>query len=1461
MVKRMKTLKNAAIKKITAIILSACILAQINAPSLAYSGEFLTMKYNEPGAGLSWKGLDAAQIASASEKIELAYERGESGNIYENALTLAAEEEIKKVKSSSQAKAVKEARSKAQASYGNMWPMYVKVSQAKNIAWLETSMQSFLASWLKEPQIMDFNLFNRAYLNYVKQFSRELGKDKTKVPFANAQSAFENEILSAYPAKAVYKEYVKEAQAEKAWRKANRAKTEEAVYKTVRVYIEAIGAQALSFESAALLKYLELNGKKAINAQEAKQIYSYNITRLQKQNFDAFELSVLSSDSKKKVARVLAKDLIESLMTAAVFSEKGDQKFLSEAENLIYKSEEGIAFGQILAASFSLILAKEGWGNLERILSRYTKQEQEGASLLEKINIYYWAERAEEADGSFLGKVSQKTQYALSHSYGNVFTDLAKLLSQDGRSRSLGLLYRYGLGAKQPIKPFLAGALLSKRTGAKEAFSASAALKLANTNFGDLNSIQEYDLDKGLELRYPSIKASLGSYAVTDAAKKSAKKTRKDAFGYLKRAAFSGDIVLTLWGCAGLIKLGGKTVSLSKSAYTAVKAAKISNQAARINFIRANYQALAPYISAKRSFLRLGLKIRSGVGLKNNPVKAAKLQKDLRVRNIARFAQVKEQKVLQAAQSGSAKDKAAAQLASSRHETAVLQDRFLLQSRLYRAGYELKTTSYLDKVKAWRAGKLSELPSVPVLTTGEQNYADLGRRFKAAIEQLDAAQKDYNALKWHNRTIINPLKAWWDKPSGRFEGFGIDMGKGTTIAEALGLNGSYIEPVLGKRSVVQPLNRIGKVYSWLENHHLGFASKGLKFVNNKATLMGTAFLFNYNVATIQPATMNTGRLLAQTEQVYSIGKTASAPRLFALNPLRAAQTGGFNFSALKPADVVDPKIFTFYNGIPLISGNILQGRGASYWAAKITQMAQLPAAGLILPGMFLRDFYKYADRRILGGAYNPAEPYFGFGKNAFASSLGWGKGILGGSGGWLFGKKDVGPKASAFIYNFLAATTVTATAPMISQVYNLDTAATNTIISFISYLPAMAVPFMGYFFNKYGVTNTAKAASVATALGVGMTILGGLNGFAADTSAAGLTTSLAGITLISLGNEIKYAAMYPMIDTNFDTQKALSLTTQTAMARSAGTILFLEFGPMLNWASQSLGFGEINSAVTFPLLLAPLSLMAVRSIFKGNYKDVPLPEAKGDNSIKALARLFLNDKDARKAALSFAMIEAGELTTSLLVFSLAQEHYGLLSNMPNILGGVLIYAAMGAARLICGELQKRGILSSNSTYKISGALAVGGLSALALGGMSPLGLAGAAMFFIGDANLFPPLLNATLKGRGEKAANTTLLIFSFSTAAAIGGSVLSLASNILGSLQAAVLVPFMFTGGAMLLGSTIFNKKNAEEESPVTAASFDLETSVVYVKGEDETSANEAQADTDNLPQNQTAEEGNIQPE
>ena len=283
---------------------------------------------------------------------------------------------------------------------------------------------------------------------------------------------------------------------------------------------------------------------------------------------------------------------------------------------------------------------------------------------------------------------------------------------------------------------------------------------------------------------------------------------------------------------------------------------------------------------------------------------------------------------------------------------------------------------------------------------------------------------------------------------------------------------------------------------------------------------------------------------------------------------------------------------------------------------------------------------------------------------------------------------------------------------------------------------------------------------------------------------------------------------------------------------------------MLNFASQSLGFGEVNNAITFPLLLAPLSLIALTSIFRGNFRDVPLPESKEDGGVKGLVEMFFKDAEARKAAISFSLIEAGELTlieageltTSLLVFSMAQEHYGALSDMPNILGGVLIYTAMGLARALCGELQKRGILSSTSTYKISGGLVLSGLTLFALEGISPLGLTGAALFFIGDANLFPPLFNAALQGRGEKAANTTLLIFSFSVAAAAAGTLLSFVSDLTGSLQVAVLVPVALSGGALALAQSIFKKQkaNAAQTAQKNTTSFDFSTEVVYASGEKE---------------------------
>lgn len=1495
MVKSMKKLINSLKEKIIAVILSACILAQSN--SALFAQAIQAENYQPEIYEFSLDNISREDMFNLSEKLNQAYERGESDNPYENALLLLAETEINKVKNSAQAKALSAAKQKGKSSYGNMWPAYLYTSQAKNVSYLEGSLQSLLAFFVQEPAIMDFTAFNKQYSAYIAELAKESAVN-VKVPYNADPKALREELLSAYPAKTVYAEYVKEAQAEIAWRKANKDKVEQTAYDITRAYIDIVSAEVFSFETIALLKDLEFNGKKVLTETERKAIYSYNITRLEKQKLEAFELNILSNKSKKKIASALAKDLTERILIAAVFAQDNDTRFLSAVENLIYKSEEGLAFSNILAIGFSALLAKNGYSNIENILSKYQKEEGVGASFWEKINLSYWTEKIEQKDGTFLGKLSQKTEYALTHSYGNVFTDIAKLLSQEGSSRSLGILYRYGIGSKNPVKPFLAGALLSKRTGAKEYKSAQTALALANINFGDLNDIQEFDLDNGLALRYQSIKNDLGKYAITNKAKKTEKAARKTNFAYLQRAAFAGDIALALWGCAGLIKLGGKTISLSKSAYSAVKASKISTKAARIGFIKANYKALTPYISAKRSFLRAGLKIRAGVGLKNDAVKVAKLQKDLRTKNIATLAKSKEAAALKAAQTGSAKDAAKAETIAKSYETAVLQDKFITQNKLYGASYELKRTSYLDKVRSWRAGTSSQVPQPPVFTKGEQNYIALAEQFRTSLANLQTAKNNYNALKWYNKNIINPLKTWWNKPASGY-GLGIaelETGEGITIAQALRLKGTYTPPALSSApAAVKPLNRAAKVYNWLDNHNLGFAANTLRFVNNKATLLGATLLFNYNVATVTPGMINGGRVLAATEQVSTISKAQNGLKIFSLSANDIAKTTGLALNNIKPAAVVDPKIFSIYNTLPLIGGNILQGRGAAYWLSQLGNAAKIGAGTIALPAMLLRDVYSYADGRLLNpAAYttpplrpanyfyaNPAQSAFtGFGNPASwiyekpavpsfsagalgltaeevlsplaakAQPLEGAKAAVSPLSAFvdritgLIGGKTSKISGSPFIYNFLSATTITAMAPMISNIYGLDNSLTNNIISVLSYLPAISVPFMGYFFGRHGVSTMAKTASLGTLAGVGLTILGGLNGFTASASPLALITTLAGISLISISNEIKYSAIFPLIDANFDAQKALSLTTNTLMARSAGTIFFLEFGPLLNWASQSLGFGDINSTITFPLLLLPISALAAGSMLKSDFKEVPVEKSKPTEALINLINLFKTDKTVRRSALTFALIEAGELTASLLLFSLAQEHYGALSDMPNILGGVLIYAAMALARTVCGELQKRGLTSKN-TYKASAALVVSGLTLFGLKGISPLGLTGAAMFFIGDANLFPPLLNETLKGRSSQAANISLLLFSLSTLAAGGGWVLSFVTDITGSLQAAILVPAAFSGTALALASRLFRQKKADPQENLAEAH-----ALVYAGGEKKApAADEAAIKKEQKPQ------------
>ena len=1434
----MKTLILKVCKKFVALILAFCLMTELSAQALAEVNSMFTNGYNDEASGLSFKGIGQEQSSQISQTIQNAYERGQSSNAYENALRLMAEEARKNAEQSSAARKIASAKSTGKNKYASLWPAYLRLSAAKEISVLEQALMKTLAFCGSELQVMPYKDFLPLYENTVKLSAKNFIKenpDFSAVPYADKTEAAAAAIRKQYPAADIYKEYNKEAQAEIAWRKNNGATVAKYCRQAARAYIDAAGAPALSLQTLLILKDFELSGQKLLTQADIKAVYDYSIQRLEKQDLSSLQLSILSSESKKQQAKVLAADITERIITAAVFAQEGDKRFSSAVEELIYKSEDTAAFSQILAAGFGALLAKSSFTNLERLLKTFTEKEYEGPDFLDYLNLSHWAKAAESAGGKYLGNISQKTQYATKYSYGNTFTDIAKLLSEDGRQQSLSLLYRYGTGHKNPIKPFAAGALLSKKSGVKQNYAQTLALALINMDLGDITAVEEYDLDTALTSKYPAIKANAGKYAVITKQAQTAKANKKAVFGYIKRAAFGGDIILAVWGIAGLVKLTGKAVTLSKSVYTAAKAAKLQTNAARLSFIRANYAVLTPYVSAQRSLARLSNGVKSRAGLAVPARQTAKLSADLRRKNIAALEQQKTASALKAAQVNTPKAAAKAELDAQKYNTAVLQHRLVLSQNLYGQSYNLKAGAYLDKVRAYNSGKLSAVPQAPAFTAGENNYAALYKGLQRASADLKTAQASYDGLKWYNR-LLNPVKNWWNKPYAGNLGFGLaemETGSGTTLAKVLHLPKiTYTTPAAAGNSaaVIRPLDRISKVYRWFDNHNMPLAANGLRFINNKAAVLGTTLLFNYNIATITPALANGTKAVALTERVISAPQSARAVNTFTISAGDITKTSGLNFTNLSPVDAVDPRIFRQYGTLPLISGNLLQGRGAAYWAGSAANILRNTAAAASLPAFFVKDIFSTGHLFKAPSLFNP-----------FTS-------ILAGRGlskiAPIIFQKDAKPREQAFIYNFLAATTVTATAPLISQIYGLDTGFTNTFISLISYVPAIATPFMGYFFKRYGVTNMAKVAAAGTLGGVLMTIAGGFNGFSNSGTTLGLITTLGGITLISLSNEIKYSTIYPLIDTNFNTQKALSLTTQTSMARSLGTIFFLELGPALNFASTSLGFGEVNNTIAVPLLLLPLSTAALVTMMKGNYKDVPMPKEQTGNPLKGLVDVFKTDGDARKAAGSFAAIEAAELTTSLLVFSMAQEFYGPLSNIPNILGGVLIYTTMGLARMACGELQKRGILTSLGTYRVSSALTLSGLGMFALGGISPVGLLGATMYFVGDANLFPPLLNTTLKGKGDKTANITLLIFSVSTLAACGGYVLGLVSDLAGSLQFAVVVPISFLVTALSLAKPVFDK----DRKTVYRESSDFAASLVYANGEKDAKSAKAEKASDKTP-------------
>ena len=625
------------VKKCLSLLIASALFLQSGAPLFAESAAIeLTPET---------LGVSAAELSA----VDGAYLRAQSGNEHEDAFAASAKAAVKFFETSAAAKKVLRLKSEG-GKYGVLWPMYVKAAGAKEISELERVLINFLAQYQLEPAVMPYKTFLREYEELIGKTSAEYIASKYCVGECKKNTdAVKNNFKRLYPAKKAYGEYKDYVAKEAAWRAANKAKITAKGREVVNKYISAFGAPVLSSAAVSFLLNADFNGQAALSQNALKEIYLYNVTRLEKQNLEPLSLNAFSGASKGKVAKALLASVLESLITGGLVSRAGDARYAAAAEKIIYGSEKTAAFNYFLSAGFSSLLAKKQYAALGKILNRYTAKELEGASWYEYLSVRHYADALKNAGGAYLGKASEAAQYSTSYVYSNAFSDIARLLAEEGSPEAVKLLnlYAFNREINKTVKPFLAGALLS----AKGDYSAKA-LALANMSFGDITATQEYDLDKALLAKYPSLQGKLGKGALTTKNALEAKRATLKNYGYLTRTADSADVLLAVWGGVSLFKLGAKGFTLAKSSYTAVKASQIANRGARIAYIKANYAKMVPYISAKRSLARLGLRIKGAFGKSVNPRTYIKLQNDLNAGKLASLASARDAAAGAARESG-----------------------------------------------------------------------------------------------------------------------------------------------------------------------------------------------------------------------------------------------------------------------------------------------------------------------------------------------------------------------------------------------------------------------------------------------------------------------------------------------------------------------------------------------------------------------------------------------------------------------------------------------------------------------------------------------------------------------------------------------------------------------------------------------------------------------------------------
>ncbi len=721
----MRKINTPYAKKFISIILSAVLLIQANIPAFS--------------AGGSMSLMSSAEALDAANKIDEAFLKGEEGNPYESALNAKKNAAIKKINSSQEKAKLASLKNTGKSKKGNLWPMYVEAAGQKQVQALEEKVKQGLGEILAEPAAMPYKTFQKEYLKQLRAYAQEHVRKNgytAAPPFKTPLDKACADLEAAFPAKKAYQDYVKDAQAEIAWRKQNKAKVEEAAYQVARAGVQAIGAENLSFNFAAILMGITLNGKKPITTNETTAMYNYHVTRLEKQQFDVFDFGLLSGEKQKKVAAALLVNIIRSISIPAQLPPpvSAQARYPKAVENLIYRSQDGAAFSQVLGSGFAALLANGHYTALDRILNRYTKMEQDGGSWGDWLTLVHYVNLFN--GDRYLGPASVRTQYNTNYVYANTFTDIAALLAENGSAQSKNLLNKYAFNPdiNKVIKPFLKGALTAKKSSAAAQTAEAKAAALANMDFGDITATYEYDIDFQLLSKHPKIAGKLNKHAVTTKDRRQAKSSHQKSFGYLQRAARAGDIYLIVYGFIGLAKLGKGAISLSKSTYTAIKASRIQNAGQRIAYIRANYGQMSKYISAKRSLMRMGTKVKMFF---NKPVDIRTIYKLENAKNAKKLADM-EKSVAQAKntaqESGKAKDIAKADY---------LQAQYNMEQARVNVGLELRKEGARSFFKKYYAYMDGETTGLAPWTPEEKGFLTSLDIFRGTMRNASQAAANY----------------------------------------------------------------------------------------------------------------------------------------------------------------------------------------------------------------------------------------------------------------------------------------------------------------------------------------------------------------------------------------------------------------------------------------------------------------------------------------------------------------------------------------------------------------------------------------------------------------------------------------------------------------------------------------------------------------------------------------------